>query len=1164
VANNLRIQKSKEEDSAIKVINSLSGFKEEKNLYLLPYQLTDKNWVLLCRNSSSKFYVFTMFKDTENIEKEIKSIFDNQLPKSYKWQETTNNKLLDRKPETVEESFIWTLSFMKKCCEIHGSKEMDNKWNDDLANVIKNVQKYLIDDTRRQYWDLLLTEGEIMKSEKITGWLTRVESKGKKVWRENKNNQKIKITKSLNFVTESEVKFQFPLELLVSKKGDAKEVSKSDEGKRIAEIVSDESAIWGLDRKGKISFRDGVDEETPKGTGWLLVENEENPLKYVTVKNNQIWGVGLDDELWVRCNINDKWTHADLGKFKEDVTKLEVLNQNLEGNLDLQDFTKLKYLDCSNNKLTGLDASNLTNLKEINCSNNQLTSNNKVNLSGLTDLEKFSGKHNLFTNLEPFSDLENLKHLELTDNDFHKFDEEKSKKQDLGLEIFKNFPNLESLLIGNHRRGTAGNIYNLFGGSLEPLTDLKNLKELEIGWTNIDDGLRHLPEGLETIWCYGEGKYKGYGPLENRSSKVVDKLRNFRVQRNRGKFENWLEKKNKKEADLSSFGDGWEENCVNDEDLHKWRSSLDNQYDYKSWRKDYNEQRKLVEENKIYPELSWREVKKAELLPSKLYNFKENKVVWTKYFSDIKSYAILSYSWGDLLDKSSLTTLDYLCQRENGEKESESKQIGVSEKDNAHGTTKQSIKALEKATKVCQNCEYLGISHLWVDQLCIDQFNDEEVNQEVPKMRQYYDNVYVTLIDIPVNLLEELSSIRSTKAKASNYLILDWPHILEVIINSEWFTRTWTMQEGWLSKQTIFMFDDMMVDGRFMAAVWAFQNPNHTRYNKYKDLKEFNEYSKKIATPIGWTYYEEGYNFKDMVSLRLDEALRAVKDRNRSVPVDGVYAILGLLPYGEQVKPKYKKWGEKYSKKDVEEALLDVMKTAIKNGYGEPLAWCGEGSNTSGRCWIPEVVFYEEDAKWEEKQKNGSTKVMGGLEIKYITPRNKDNKVIIDDNKVEKIVTEKGIVINGSVYLITCWGNSIDRVDEKSIVDGGLHRREVEVQVAHTDSGHDLWEEKTKVALWGTRKALEKIGSSENYSKYLIIPNKNWKSKDSEAFAILALSSDDSGDNACYYHRIDLVRLGEGVEELKGVEGRKIVVGINNKQLEKQELQIQIEIPPKK
>ena len=46
--------------------------------------------------------------------------------------------------------------------------------------------------------------------------------------------------------------------------------------------------------------------------------------------------------------------------------------------------------------------------------------------------------------------------------------------------------------------------------------------------------------------------------------------------------------------------------------------------------------------------------------------------------------------------------------------------------------------------------------------------------------------------------------------------------------------------------------------------------------------------------------------------------------------VDGIYSILGLLPYGEQVEVDYSL--------SPQEALFNVMKVAVKNGYGEPLA----------------------------------------------------------------------------------------------------------------------------------------------------------------------------------------------------------------------------------
>jgi len=74
----------------------------------------------------------------------------------------------------------------------------------------------------------------------------------------------------------------------------------------------------------------------------------------------------------------------------------------------------------------------------------------------------------------------------------------------------------------------------------------------------------------------------------------------------------------------------------------------------------------------------------------------------------------------------------------------------------------------------------------------------------------------------------------------------------------------------------------------------------------------------------------------------LHEALKVIKSRGRSFPIDGVYSILGLLPYGKYVKVDYAI--------ELSDALREVMTTALKVGYGEPLAWHGIGSEIPGLC----------------------------------------------------------------------------------------------------------------------------------------------------------------------------------------------------------------------
>jgi hypothetical protein len=62
-----------------------------------------------------------------------------------------------------------------------------------------------------------------------------------------------------------------------------------------------------------------------------------------------------------------------------------------------------------------------------------------------------------------------------------------------------------------------------------------------------------------------------------------------------------------------------------------------------------------------------------------------------------------------------------------------------------------------------------------MDQLCIDQFNNKEVSQEVPKMRKYYGNAEVTLIPISTKTSDENTVKKNVFAQ----------EILKKIINSQ-------------------------------------------------------------------------------------------------------------------------------------------------------------------------------------------------------------------------------------------------------------------------------------------------------------------------------------------------------------------------------------------
>src|SRR5205823_14400647 len=77
---------------------------------------------------------------------------------------------------------------------------------------------------------------------------------------------------------------------------------------------------------------------------------------------------------------NEEYGDKNFGKKRSEIEKLSIGKQKLEGFLDLSDFSSLKVLYCSENRLTNLNLSNCSQLEEIVCSNNNFSSEIKEQL----------------------------------------------------------------------------------------------------------------------------------------------------------------------------------------------------------------------------------------------------------------------------------------------------------------------------------------------------------------------------------------------------------------------------------------------------------------------------------------------------------------------------------------------------------------------------------------------------------------------------------------------------------------------------------------------------------------------------------------------------------------------------------------------------------------
>ncbi|CAG8561860.1 18482_t:CDS:2, partial [Racocetra persica] len=234
-------------------------------------------------------------------------------------------------------------------------------------------------------------------------------------------------------------------------------------------------------------------------------------------------------------------------KKRSEITELDISKENLQGKLNLKGFTNLKELDChdnqlteldisdcpnlevlycSSNQLSGLDLSNCPNLKTIDCGFNELTN---LDLTNLSHLEELSCNDNLITKLELSSlNSEKLTSLNISDNNFSEQD----------LEIFGEFTNLENLLIGNEdKKKIEQGIYNRFFNSLEPLKNLTKLELLFISNTDIDSGLKFLPDSLEEIYCSFKER------PESKVKTLAERLSDFSIDEDKGKVIDEIKKR---------------------------------------------------------------------------------------------------------------------------------------------------------------------------------------------------------------------------------------------------------------------------------------------------------------------------------------------------------------------------------------------------------------------------------------------------------------------------------------------------------------------------------------------------------------------------------------------------------------------------------------------
>jgi len=126
-------------------------------------------------------------------------------------------------------------------------------------------------------------------------------------------------------------------------------------------------------------------------------------------------------------------------------TSLDAIkNKNLEGPLSLADFTSLRELDLTGNKITRLDMNNCPNLQVIRCDNNPITNLRFINRNKFTTIEISLSQDELLRDKDELKRLNEKLEKQITDlekdkaslgkrivelKDLNKRDEERLKRE---------------------------------------------------------------------------------------------------------------------------------------------------------------------------------------------------------------------------------------------------------------------------------------------------------------------------------------------------------------------------------------------------------------------------------------------------------------------------------------------------------------------------------------------------------------------------------------------------------------------------------------------------------------------------------------------------------------------------------------------------------------
>ena len=221
--------------------------------------------------------------------------------------------------------------------------------------------------------------------------------------------------------------------------------------------------------------------------------------------------------------------------------------------------------------------------------------------------------------------------------------------------------------------------------------------------------------------------------------------------------------------------------------------------------------------------------------------------------------------------------------------------------------------------------------HLWIDQICIDQHSTAEKSYQVQRMSEIYQRAERTIVwlgpesswassafhvirDLAFEAKENIRSILGREEEIADRLFpaQDTSRAdLHNLLHHRYWTRTWTVQEFWLSRNLLMAMGNEAIQWSILSRFWAVtqqiaqhpcsQNRNiplgrSTPAGVYIDHKHATE---------AWKFFSADDEHASTPSWSLHSALANYGGQHASDDRDIVYGLLGIVSPDDRIHVDY-------------------------------------------------------------------------------------------------------------------------------------------------------------------------------------------------------------------------------------------------------------------